>query len=127
MPSAAAVSRARASGLEITRVTGPSRAPSAAACFRPVSVNGASVRPSSRPAALTVDSPCRSRTSTGSGPGGLADEDAPALVARRRPVGREVADPVDLDGGQREVAAVAAVAESGGAAPIPPRRARRPS
>ena len=73
---------------------------------------------------MAVDSPWRRRTSTGSARGGRADEDPPALVAGHDRVGREVADPVDLDRRQREVAAVAAVAdEPGGPDPAEPGRA----
>ena len=55
--AASAVALARARGLEITRLAPATDGPSVRACMRPRSVRGASIRPSSSPSALPVDSP----------------------------------------------------------------------
>ena len=80
------------------------------------------MRPSRSPSALPVDSPWRTRISTAVRPGIAGhrprshhvDQDPVALGAGGERVGRQVVDPLDLDRGQGQVAAVAPVADEPG-------------
>src|SRR5271170_7750269 len=98
VPSASAVARALDSGLQINRVAPATQGARARAWVRPRSVRGASIRPTSNPSALPVDSPWRTRISTGrrTPPGSVApgsmNQDAVALGAGGELIGWEAPD-----------------------------------
>ncbi len=84
MPNASAVSVARRSGLLISTSTAPTCSATMAACLRPTSSSGSSMRPCSRPAALRAVRPWRTRISTPSVNHSARVEQSPGAQRRQR-------------------------------------------